>query len=205
MSDFEALADRLEAIATHHPGDIPADNVWCNGLDAWALHGFLAERRPATYLEIGSGVSTTVARKAIERHGLPTRIVSIDPAPRSDIDALCDVKFRARLEDTDLSVFDTLSARDVVYLDGSHQVLPNSDTTVFMLEVLPRLPPGVLVGIHDIYLPDDYPDDAAATGMAEQYLVAAYLLGGSLDKVVLPSAALGRRGFQHGVALWLET
>jgi hypothetical protein len=52
----------------------------------------------------------------------------------------------------------------------------NSDVTVFMLDVLPRIPAGVLVGIHDIFLPYDYFDTWADRGYNEQYLLACYLL-----------------------------
>jgi len=54
----------------------------------------------------------------------------------------------------------------------------NCDSTVFMLEVLPRLPAGVLIGIDDVFLPWDYPPSWADRLYGEQYLVAAHLLGG---------------------------
>ena len=62
----------------------------------------------------------------------------------------------------------------------------DSDVTVFFLKVLPTLAEGVLVGIHDIYLPDDYPAWAASSFPNEQYLLAAAILGGGCQKVVLP-------------------
>jgi Methyltransferase domain len=153
-------------------------NGWQPGLDTGALYGFLRSRRPSLYLEIGSGASTKFARRAIEDGGLPTRIVSIDPHPRAEIDEICDTVLRAPLEDTDLSAFDDLSAGDVVFFDGSHRIFMNSDATVFFLEVLLRLPAGVLVGTHDIYLPYDYPLGIAERYYSEQYLLAAYLLAG---------------------------
>jgi hypothetical protein len=64
-------------------------------------------------------------------------------------------------------------------MDGSHQVFMNSDATVFFLDVLPSLPAGLLVGIHDVFLPDDYPPEWANSFIAEQYLLAAYLLAES--------------------------
>jgi len=134
-------------------------------------------RLPATYLEIGSGHSTRFARRTIETLNLQTRLVSIDPQPRAEIDAICDTVVRERLEDADLAVFDSLTPGDVVFFDGSHRCLQNSDVTVFFLEALPRLAPGVLVGVHDVFWPADYPPGFASRWYSEQYILGAYLLG----------------------------
>jgi hypothetical protein len=53
----------------------------------------------------------------------------------------------------------------------------NSDVTVFFLDVLPRIPPGVIIGVHDIFIPDDYPAEWASRYYNEQYVLATYLLG----------------------------
>lgn len=153
-------------------------NRWLPGLDAAAIYGLIRARGPAAYVEIGSGMSTLFARRAIVDGGLPTLVTSIDPAPRQEVGALCDRSVREPLEGTDLSIFDELDAGDMLFMDGSHQVFTDSDATVFFLDVLPRLPPGVLVGIHDILLPDDYLPEWTEYHWAEQYLMAAYLLGG---------------------------
>jgi len=85
-------------------------------------------------------------------------------------------------------VFDELAAGDILFLDSSHRVFMNSDVTVFFLEILPRLKPGILVHVHDIFLPADYPPDWNQSLFAEQYLLAAMLLCGSPPfRVVFPS------------------
>jgi hypothetical protein len=176
-----AHRDRLLAIGMTEPAGSEEPH-WRNGflpgLDAAALYTFVADGNPSTYLEVGSGTSTKFTRRAIRDHSLRTRIVSIDPQPRAEIDAICDEVVRAPLEDVDLSVFDQLDAGDILFVDNSHRVLPNSDATVVFLEVLPRLRSGVLVQIHDIFLPDDYPDWATERFYSEQYVLAAFLLGG---------------------------
>lgn len=151
-------------------------NRFMEGLDAIALSCMLLDRKPSRYVEIGSGNSTKFARHAIERAGLATSITSIDPQPRAEIDSLCDRVVRATLEDSDPSLFEELRAGDLLFYDGSHRVFTNSDVTVFFLEVLPRLPAGVLVHIHDIFLPSDYPPEWNARLYSEQYLLAAMLL-----------------------------
>src|SRR5439155_19687885 len=104
-------------------------------------------------------------------------IVSIDPCPRREIDAISEHVIRQPLECVDLNVFGRLQAGDIVFLDGTHHVFMNSDVSVFFLDVLPTLPPGVLVGIHDIHLPDDYRPEHADRHYSEQYLLAAVVLG----------------------------
>ena len=162
-------------------------NDYLGGLDPVTLYAFLSLNNPRVYLEIGSGNSTKFARKAIEDQHLQTRILSIDPHPRAEIDRLCDAVRRERLEETDLSIFNTLASGDILFVDGSHRVLMNSDVTVVFLEILPRLRPGVLVYIDDIYLPLDYPPEWIARNYSEQYLLAVLLLAGATRyEIVLP-------------------
>ena len=157
-------------------------------MDTIALYGFVATEKPALYVEVGSGYSTKVVRRAITDHQLPTKLVSIDPHPRAQIDKLCNEVIRQPLESCDLSVLRDLNAGDVFFMDGSHRSFMNSDVTVFFLEILPRLKPGVLVHIHDIYLPLDYMPDRAHWYYSEQYLLAASLLAGHAGyTVVLPN------------------
>jgi Methyltransferase domain len=180
----EMRASMTEAEA--RPGEPYWENLWLSGMDAASLSYFLTRTNPVRYVEIGSGMSTRWAREAIRTHGLRTRIISIDPMPRSEISGLCDVQLRQPLEQTDLRVFAELEAGDVVFMDGSHRVFQNSDATVFVLDVLPQLAPGVLVGIHDITLPHDYPPAWRTRFYSEQYLLAAYLLGGAGVQIELP-------------------
>jgi hypothetical protein len=80
-------------------------NGYCDGLDAVALYGLLTLKRPRCYLEIGSGFSTRIARQAVQDGSLPTQIVSVDPTPRVEIDAICNEVIRARVEDLDSTFF----------------------------------------------------------------------------------------------------
>jgi methyltransferase family protein len=164
------------------------NNIWFSALDGAALVAFLLSGNVHRYVEIGSGHSTLFARFAIRSATIPTTITSIDPRPRADIDALCDRLLRKRLEECDIEEFLSLESGDILFFDGSHRVFSNSDVTVFFLEVLPRLKPGVLVHIHDIFLPADYPPSWNERLYSEQYLLAAMLLFGNPPfRVVLPN------------------
>ena len=161
--------------------------------DAVALCTLIKRYRPAHYLEIGSGISTCFARHAIKSEGLTTKITSIDPQPRAQIDTICDAVIREGLETCDLSIFENLIAGDILFFDGSHRSFMNSDVTVFMIDVLPRLRPGVIVHIHDISLPWDYDTSFKNWYWNEQYLLAVYMMGNRhrLDPV-LPTAFVCR-------------
>jgi hypothetical protein len=208
IASWAAYGDAFQRIPLHAGADAAAPhwlNGWLPALDAAALYGFIASGKPARYVEIGSGHSTRFARRAIRDQGLATTITSIDPHPRAEIDALCDRVVRAGLESADLSLFDELAAGDIVFFDGSHRAFQDSDVTVFFLDVLPRLSPGVLAQVHDIYLPDDYPPSLHERYYSEQYLLAAYLLG-ARDRVeiALPNAFITRDAELSGMIakLW---
>jgi hypothetical protein len=122
-------------------------------------------------------------------------VISIDPQPRVEIDDLCDEIYRKPVENIDLDTFDRLGPGDILYIDNSHRVFMNSDATAIFLDVIPRLKPGVLVEIHDIYLPYDYPVDWTNRYYSEQYLLAAYLLAkGKRFEILLPNMFISRDG-----------
>jgi Methyltransferase domain len=184
LEAFRAWVSPLRRIACDGPAaatDPWWDNRWFPPIDALALYGFLRGAAPTRYVEIGSGHSTRFARRAISDGELTTTITSIDPHPRVEIDALCDLLIRAPLERADLSLIDELQAGDVLFVDGSHRVFMNSDTTLFWLEVFPRLRPGVRVHVHDVFLPFDYPEAWAWRYYSEQYMLGVALLAAPTD------------------------
>ena len=160
-----------------------------NALDLALLYYFVYKYRPGTYLEIGSGLTTCFARRAIRDHELKTRVISIDPEPRTNIHGICDEVIQEGLETVgNLKHFESLRSGDIVFVDGSHRSFMNSDVTVFMVDVLPFLKPGVVVHFHDIFLPYDYPDLFKNWYWNEQYLLAVYLLAGrERIQVLMPS------------------
>jgi hypothetical protein len=151
-------------------------NTWLPAADAMALYSFLCLYEPKTYLEVGSGNSTKFARTAIIDHKLKTKMISLDPHPRAEIDQICDVVIRQGLEEVDLKIFDELEEGDLLFIDNSHRCFMNSDVTVAFLDVLPRLKANILVHFHDIFLPYDYLPGWEDKYYSEQYLLGAYLL-----------------------------
>jgi hypothetical protein len=194
LARFCKLKDSLSKIP-NEPSSVETQPCWgpqrfFSSLDAVALYGMLVEFRPKNLIEVGSGYSTKFARCAIRQNGLSTHITSIDPFPRVEIDQICDRVIRQPLEDVNLSIFEELRPGDFIFIDSSHRTFTNSDVTIVFMELLPRLREGVLVHIHDIFWPYDYPPEWNNRYYSEQYLLAAYLLGVGVPqvKVLLPNA-----------------
>ena len=181
LEQMRASARGLKSIPLEFSEETLPEPAWFevpySPFDAVALYTMIHQHRPERYLEIGSGISTCFAYKAIKDLGLSTMITSIDPEPRAKIDSICNLVIRNGLETCDLAIFDDMGAGDIVFFDGSHRSFMNSDVTVFMIDVLPRLKPGVLVHVHDIVLPWDYPESFKNWYWNEQYLLAVYLMG----------------------------
>ena len=135
------------------------------------------ERKPARVIEVGSGHSTRFLAQAVADGGLATQITAIDPAPRAALAGLAVTWRRASLADAGLTDFQTLAAGDILMIDSSHLLMPGSDVDCLLGHVLPALPAGVLVQIHDIFLPDDYPAEWDWRGYNEQLGVLPLLLG----------------------------
>lgn len=179
LERFRGHADILRGMPLAADPERPDLPHWVNGflpsLDILCLHGMLCEYKPKRFFEIGSGNSTKVAHHARHSAGLDLEILSIDPYPRADIDRLCDRIIRQPLEQVAVASFDQLEPGDILFFDGSHRVLQNSDVTVFFLEILPRIAPGVIVQIHDICIPYDYPAEWRERAYSEQYMLALLL------------------------------
>ncbi|HVV52583.1 MAG TPA: hypothetical protein VHO06_23145, partial [Polyangia bacterium] len=100
VETFAAYRDDVERIpetAEHGAPEPSWINSFCTGIDAFALYGMIASQAPKRYFEVGSGNSTKLVRRAIRDRALATTILSIDPSPQAEIDALCDVVVRQRL------------------------------------------------------------------------------------------------------------
>ncbi len=182
LKSFLNYAAQIRIIQDHTVERNENNPTWNNGhlpgLDIVGIYGMIAQFKPKNYIEIGSGNSTKVARKAIREQNLITQITSIDPFPRANIDHLADRVIRKPLEDlSDLNfIIKELDENDILFIDNSHRSFANSDVTVCFLELLPYLKKGVIVHVHDVYLPYDYPQFMCDRFYNEQYMLAAFVL-----------------------------
>jgi predicted O-methyltransferase YrrM len=156
---------------------------WFAPLDAAILYAFIRARRPGQLIEIGCGHSTRFAAQAIADGRLATRHIAIDPAPRAEIGALRIDLRKCVLAEADHSMFGTLRAGDMLFIDSSHILMPGTDVDQLFNRVLPLLAPGVLVHVHDIFLPEDYPASWAWRGYNEQSALLPFLSGNAFRLV----------------------
>ena len=143
--------------------------------DARTLYYVLREHKPARYLEVGSGLSTYYASLAGQRNadeGAPLQITCVEPYPFDALRTLPDlVLVEGFVQDTRLSVFESLEPGDVLFIDSSHALKIDSDVAFLFLEVLPRVKPGVLVHIHDVHFPFNGPFPADTWLFGERWPV----------------------------------
>lgn len=177
-------------------------------LDCAAIHSMVSWISAKKWVEVGSGHSTAFAMNAALMYQLGTKFEVVDPAAGEWLDNFpqCTVH-RAPANDVPLEIFTDLGPGDILFIDGSHVSNAGSDVVIMFLEVLPRLKPGVIVHIHDIFLPSDYPPnwgDGREDQYTEQYMMAQLLLMDRQTRyqVKLPMYyCLGYPAFQEQVRL----
>ena len=164
--EFKALPPHSEIRALGYGPGFPV-------IDAMTTWLMVRDLRPARYVEIGSGLSTYyawLAAAANGRDGRACEMTCVDPFPTGKLGELEEPPVNAvvsKVEATDLGLFETLNAGDVLFIDSTHVLKLGGDVAFLFLEVLPRLRPGVVVHVHDIHFPYNTPYPA------EQYIFRA--------------------------------
>jgi len=176
---IDGFAAELEAIGDRPPPAPHWDQDWFPRTDAAIAYAIVRTVKPARIVEVGCGHSTRFFARAADDGGLDTRIVAIDPAPRADLAGIERIELhKTTLQGAGDGPFAALSAGDILAIDSSHILMPGTDVDMLLNRVLPALPTGVHVHIHDIFLPDPYPADWEWRGYNEQQGVAPLLTGG---------------------------
>ena len=130
--------------------------VWNNGQfdrsDALHYWGLINQIKPKNILEIGSGWSSRVAANAAELTG--SRLQCIDPNPRVEIQHLNLNIRKEKIQSFDpYELSRTLNEGDILFIDSSHSVKTGNDVVFIYCILFPLLPKGLIVHIHDLYLP----------------------------------------------------
>ncbi|MGH8033008.1 MAG: class I SAM-dependent methyltransferase [Luteimonas sp.] len=198
------------------------ENDQFSNIDARALFVMLREFKPRRVIEVGSGFSSLLMAD-VKRRFLPLlSLQCIEPYPRS---FLHDTSYglelvKSKVEHVPMAFFESLRKGDFLFIDSSHVSKTGSDVNYLLFEVIPRLRPGVLVQVHDIFLPQDYPFEWVVKdnrSWNEQYLLQAYLMFNPKTRVVFGSSyvyhalpqeaadAIGPGVSTFGGSLWFET
>jgi Methyltransferase domain len=173
--------------------------------DARVLYAMVRHLRPRRIVELGSGQTTRVMAQACRENaseGHEVRLRAFDPFPTA-VDAglpgLAELS-RTKAQDVPDEVFGELRAGDILFVDTTHTVKIASDVNDIVLRVLPLLQDGVIVHVHDIFLPYEYPRFFFVDyGLywAEQYLLQAFLAFNSSFAVTCAVHALIRERAQR--------
>ncbi|MDP6689326.1 MAG: class I SAM-dependent methyltransferase [Alphaproteobacteria bacterium] len=186
--DFAALLQQIDSheaelrVIGEEPPPAPRwTQDWFPTLDAAAAYTIVRGHGPRRIIEVGSGHSTRFMKRAVDDGGLQTHITAIDAQPSRYVDRL-DIEFvKSTLGQIDLALFAALGPGDILFIDSSHILMPGSDVDDLFNRVIPTLPAGTLVHIHDVFLPDDYPLVWDWRGYNEQLAVAPMLSSGGFE------------------------
>ena len=151
--------------------------------DAEFLYQSIRHLKPGKLFEVGSGYSTLMAQKALRMNARESadykcRHLCIEPFEMPWLEKSGVEVKREKVESLDLGLFSTLNRNDILFIDSSHIIRPNGDVLHEYLTLLPSLNSGVIVHIHDIFTPANYPEqwiDGEVKFWNEQYLLEAFL------------------------------
>ncbi len=188
--EYQGNANYKEGVEKHYgPG--------YGYIEAQALHAVIRYYKPKKIIEVGSGVSTFCSWKAVvknkEETGKNTDITCIEPYPSATLLKMQEITvLQKKVQDCDFEIFEELEANDLLFIDSSHTVKPGSDVNFLILEVLPRLKPGVIVHFHDIYFPYNYQRDILYNFLQwnETALLHAFLINNNEFGIIMSLSML---------------
>jgi len=183
---FAAEYESIPRMRNRHARDrFSLDNASFGSVDAEMWWCILRDAKPNRIIEVGSGNSTLLALEALAKNateGHTCEYIVVDPYPRQLIVDFAERNagfrlIRSRVQDVPMDVFQQLGNGDILFIDSSHVASIDSDVCFEILEVLPRLAPGVMIHIHDVMLPMNYPKlwMEHLYFWNEQYLLQAFL------------------------------
>jgi predicted O-methyltransferase YrrM len=185
--------------ATERPYEFHFNNGFFERVDAEIAYAMVRYLLPRKIVEIGSGQSTRVLATALCRNreeGRNGELLAIEPHPdavlRRGFPGLTKLEVQ-RVQDVPLEVFTGLERGDILFIDSSHVVAMDSDVIHEYLRILPKLKPGVVIHVHDVFLPADYPKKFVMTNLCfwgEQYLLEAFLSYNQAFQILWASSAM---------------
>ncbi|MGZ7188567.1 MAG: class I SAM-dependent methyltransferase [Halobacteriota archaeon] len=182
---------------TDAPYEYYVQNRAFESVDGEVLYCMIRRFKPQRIIEIGSGFSTRLIVNALlknmeEDAQYDGSVTVIDPYS-GDLKSIFPhfplQLIRQKVEDTPLPVFDTLSEGDILFIDSSHVLKTGGDVAYEYLQILPRIKKGVIVHIHDIFFPAEYPRKwlfEESHFYNEQYLLQAFLAFNNSFEVLWP-------------------
>lgn len=184
-SRFKDEYDLFPRSPTGHPFEFHLKNPYFGAVDAEILYSIVRSSKPERIIEIGYGYSTRLIAQAIRRNreddaSYVCRFTTVDPHVEPGLPtALPEVSevIEDEVQRLPLTLFLELGENDILFIDSSHVLRIGGDVQYEYLEVLPRLRAGVLIHVHDIFMPLEYPRSwiMGFWFPSEQYLLQAFL------------------------------
>lgn len=179
------------------------DTMYGNG-DAEIYYSMIRIKKPRRIIEVGSGDSTLIAREAIKANCKddPEYVCEqtcIEPFEMPWLEATGVTVIRERVETIDLTTFDALRAGDVLFIDSSHIIRPWGDVLRLYQEIIPRVRSKVVIHVHDIFTPRDYPENWLRSERRlwnEQYLLESFLAFNSSFEVLFAANWVWRNHYE---------
>ena len=207
---FRHEYDQFPTEATDTAGRFHFNNGLFDGTDALVAYCMIRHFQPRLIIEVGSGFSSLVAAEAIAKND-NSALICIEPFPldflRQGFAGLHSL-IEKKVQDIGLEFFSQLESGDILFIDSSHTVKIGGDVNYLFLEVLPRLKPGVIVHVHDIFLPFDYRRDWVMDEFrfwTEQYLLQAFLSFNSEFEVLIANSYLAHRYMKELKATFMNS
>lgn len=181
VSKYKQEYEALPREKTGEPHRYYVNNGGFESVDGEVLYCMIRHLRPRRIFEIGSGNSTYLSAQAVLKNGGSCDLIAFEPYPndvlREGFPGLTEL-VQIKAQDIPVEKFSNLERNDILFIDSSHVLKIGSDVQYLYLEVLPRLRPGVVIHVHDIFLPAEYPRQWVMnqqTFWNEQYLLQAFL------------------------------
>jgi hypothetical protein len=172
-------------------------------VDAEIYYQILRYLRPQKVIEIGSGHSTQICLEAIRRNDdeekTNTLLSCVEPYENKWLENLGVNIIRKKIEDIKLDWTNDLNAGDILFIDSSHIIRPEGDVLKIYFEIIPRLKPGVIIHIHDIFTPKNYLKEWVVDHIRlwnEQYLLEAILMNNNKLKILLAANYLKHKHYE---------
>ena len=193
LQRWQVHYDDLHLAREPGPDRFYLDNEWFTCADAVGYALMLRALRPERVVEVGSGFSSALALDVAERHldrAPEFRFIDPDPRRLQQLARPGDLAGRLLIQPVQqvpVAVFEALRSGDILFIDSSHVMKAGSDVQYLFAEVLPRLPAGVFVHIHDVFYPFEYPESWLRRGtfLNEAYVLRTLLEGGSRFRIEL--------------------
>lgn len=194
---FPRFRSEYESFGTgKSAGKVPLDKGAFAGTDALVLYCMVRHFEPRTIIAVGVGDARTAISEAARINGT-TEVHAVEPGENGSSTRRSGDGIQvthARPQDLPLEFFTQLGPGDILFVDSSHTVTVGGDVNFLLLDVLPRLRPGVVVHFHDIFLPMEMPWGWVSRDKLfwnEQYLLRAFLSFNPEFEVVFGNSFMG--------------